>query len=51
MSETSEQHRVGRRTEEAAHDQYTHHIEPEYSSYQFYYKTNPTPEQLRRKPL
>jgi len=51
MSEGAEEERARRRADEAAHDQYSHNLESKYSSYQFYYKTNPTPEQLRRGPL
>jgi len=36
---------------EASHEHYFQNLQSKYSSYQFYYKTNPTPEQLRRGPL
>ena len=50
MSERAED-RARRIAEEAKHEEYTYHMEPKHSSYQFHYKTNPTPEQLRRGPL
>ena len=50
MSETAE-NRAKRIAEEAKPEEYTHHMEPKYSSCQFYYKTKPTPEKLRRGPL
>ena len=36
---------------EVAHEHYFQNLQSKYSSYQFYYKTNPTPEQLMNEDI